>query len=58
MMEVIAKIDADRGDDSLLVSLKNFDEGVRFECRGLFEGGIYMDRAELIRALCALDVAS
>jgi len=57
-MEVTAIIDYGRGDEDFEMTLSNFDETVKVEAPQLFEGPIYMNRAELIQLLCSLDVAS
>ena len=56
-MDVTATIDYDRGtEDCLEIILGNFGDQVKIEASGLFEGPIYIDRADLITVLCALDV--
>ena len=57
-MDVSVNIDVARGDETIEADITNFDENVKIVIRGLYEGAIYIDRQELIQALCALDVGA
>lgn len=57
-MEVTAIIEFGRGGDEFDMAISNYDNTVKIQAPELFEGAVYIDRQDLIRALMALDVAS
>lgn len=60
-MEVRATIDfvfADATKTGGELEIVNWDEQVKIYAAGVLTAPIYIDRAELLRALAALDVAS
>lgn len=57
-MDVIATIDAESGDDSFELKIENSDEAVKIWMPPMKPAVIYINREDLIQALCALDVGS
>lgn len=61
-MNIEVTIDYDKGESGGIpcageLTIENWDEQVKLQCP-LFEGPIYIDRGELLRALAALEAGS
>jgi hypothetical protein len=57
-VEIVATIDVNRDEMGAEMTIENWDEQVKIQCAAFFDDPIYIDRADLIQLLVALDVAS